>query len=91
MSEYRARLGIGMVTAATPTPAQSTSTNLGYINLGLPSQLTIDDENDMSWPEVSLEGLSVDEEFRTYNSTKRTAINQDLLSYWEVSCSYFHM
>lgn len=71
---------------STPTPAQSTTlTSLGYANLGLPSQLTVDEENDMNWPEISLEGQSVDEEFKSYNSSKRTAIDQDLLSYWEVS------
>ena len=89
MSKFRARLGIGMVSnIPTPTPAQSMTlsmTSLGYANLGFPSQLTVNEENDMNWPELSLEGQSVDEEFKAYNSSKQTAIDQDLLSYWEVS------
>lgn len=91
MSKFRTRLGIGMVSAIpTPTPAQSTTlTSLGYANLGLPSELIIDDENDMNWPEPSLEGQSLDKEFTSYNYSKWTRIDQYLLSYWEVSLPLF--
>jgi hypothetical protein len=84
MSEFRERRGI-VSAVPTPTPQRTSQTSLGYANLGLPSQLTVDEDNDMNWPEVSLEGQSVDEEYKSYNQSKRTAIDQDLLSYWEVS------
>jgi hypothetical protein len=88
MSKFRTRLGIGMV-SAIPTPTSATPTSLGYVNLGLPSQLIIDDENNMNWPEPSLEGQLVDKEFTSYNCSKWTRIDQDLLSYWEVSLPLF--
>ena len=40
--------------------------SLGYANLGLPSRLNVDDENDMNWLEASMEGQSVEEEFNSY-------------------------
>jgi hypothetical protein len=75
--------------SAIPTAQSVTPTSVGYANLGLPSQLIIDDENNMNWPEASLEGQSVDEEFTSYDCSKWTGINQDLLSYWEVSLPLF--
>jgi len=65
--------------------------SLGYANLGLPSRLNVDDENDMNWLEASMEGQSVEEEFNSYDHSKRTSIDQDLLSYWGVSGLLSHV
>ena len=65
--------------------------SLGYANLGLPSRLNVDDENDMNWHETSVEGQSVEEEFTSYDHSKRTSIDQDLLSYWGVSGLLSHV
>lgn len=89
MVEYRRRLSIDTV---IPTPAPSATvvpTALGYVNLGLPSELNVDDEDDMSWPEPSMEGQSIDEEYSSYNSTHRSKMDVDLLSYWEVRLPSF--
>ena len=65
--------------------------SLGYANLGLPSRLNVDDENDMNWLEASMEGQSVEEKFNSYDHSKRTSIDQDLLSYWGVSGLLSHV
>jgi hypothetical protein len=65
--------------------------SLGYVNLGLPSRLNVDDENDMNWVEASGEGQSVVEEFNSYDHSKRTPMDQDLLSYWGVSGLLLHV
>lgn len=93
MAEYRLRHAIGVVTPAInttssprPVAAGSSMTNLGYANLGLPSRLNVEDEDDMNWFEASVEGQSVDEEFAAYDHSKpRAPIDQDLLVYWGVS------
>ena len=97
MAEYRLRHAVGPVVAPTDTSSQAQTspvtgtgsgpsmTSLGYVNLGLPSRLNVDDENDMNWFETSIEGQSVDEEFAAYDHSKRAPIDQDLLVYWGVS------
>src|ERR1700688_2152828 len=83
MVEYRKRHGIGMVVPSAP--ATTSRTALGYVNLGLPSELSIDDDDSMNWPEVSMEGQSIDKEYNSYNHTARSKMDVDLLLYWEVS------
>jgi hypothetical protein len=91
MAVYRVRHAIGIAaptagSPGSPAPAAGPSlTSLGYANLGLPSRLNVDDENEMNWLEASVEGQSVEEEFNTYDRSKRTHMDQDLLSYWGVS------
>jgi hypothetical protein len=58
-------------------------TELGYMHYGLPLCLNVDN-NEMNWPEVSVEGRSIDEDFDSYNHSKYTSVDQDLLSHWEV-------
>lgn len=88
MADYRLRHAIGVVQPTTTPVAAGSSmiqTSLGYVNLGLPSRLNVDNEDDMNWPDVSVEGQSVDAEFTAYDRSKRAPIDQDLLSYWGVS------
>jgi hypothetical protein len=87
MADYRLRHAIGVVqpTPVTSVTTGSSMTSLGYVNLGLPSRLNVDDEDDMNWLEASVEGQSVDEEFTAYDHSKQAPIDQDLLSYWGVS------
>lgn len=86
MADYRSRHGIGIVDpTSSPVTAGTSMTSLGYANLGLPSRLNVDDEGDMNWPEASVEGQSVEEEFTSYDHSKRAPIDQDLLVYWGVS------
>jgi hypothetical protein len=91
MAVYRVRHAIGIAAPTTgspgsPAPAADPSlTSLGYANLGLPSQLNVDDEDEMNWPEASVEGQSIEEEFNTYDHSMWTHMDQDLLSYWGVS------
>jgi hypothetical protein len=63
-------------------------TELGYMNYGLPLHLNVDND-DMNWPKVSVERQSIDEEFDSYDHSKYTSLDQDLLLHWEVSSPHF--
>jgi hypothetical protein len=97
MAVYRVRHAIGIAALTTgspgsPAPAADPSlTSLKYANLGLPSQLNINDEDEMNWLEASMEGQSVEEEFNTYDCSMQTHMDQDLLSYWGVSGLLSHV
>jgi hypothetical protein len=85
MTEYRLKHSIGVAPASSsPVAGGSSMTSLGYVNLGLPSRLNVE-ETDMNWDEASVEGQSVSEEFSAYDLSKRAPIDQDLLVYWGVS------
>jgi hypothetical protein len=88
MAAYRVRHAIGVTTLTTSSHALTvgpSKTSLGYTNLGLLSWLNIDVDDEMNWPEASVEGQSIEEEFTTYDNSKQAPINQDLFAYWGVS------
>jgi hypothetical protein len=61
-------------------------TAIGYINLGLPSEYNVDDD-DMLWPSGESGGQTVEEEYRSYAFGARAEgefLGVDLLKFWEV-------
>jgi hypothetical protein len=72
--------------SAAPARAISprTKTSLGYVNLGLPSHLTLDDDNELNWADNSLDTQSVDQEYSTYAFGTLAKLDTDILKFWEV-------
>jgi hypothetical protein len=71
--------------AVLPTPPPK-KTRLGYVNLGLPSNfnLTDDNLNELGWGETSFNTQSVDEEYHSYGFGVLTKLDVDILKFWEV-------
>ena len=69
-------------------PAQAigphTKTLLGYVNLSLPSHLTLDDDNELNWADNSLDTQSVDQEYSAYAFGTLAKLDIDILKFWEV-------
>src|SRR5271168_1627318 len=63
MEKYRRKLNEQSAMPA-PAVAPGTKTSLGYVNLGLPSRLTLDDDDELNWADNSLDP-SVDQEYCT--------------------------
>ena len=87
MEMYRTKLGLLAAASAGSSTQAHTSvapkTNLGYINLGLPSHLNIED-NSLNWADTSMEHCSVMNEYSTYAFGVRLKIDVNLLKFWEV-------
>jgi hypothetical protein len=61
-----------------------TKTSLRYVNLGLPSHLTLDDDNELNWADNSIDTQSVDQEYSAYAFGTLAKLDIDLLKFWEV-------
>jgi hypothetical protein len=92
MEEYRKKLNEQCTTDVMPAQAIAppAKTTLGYVNLGLPSRLTLDsdDENGLNWAQAN-SGLdtdtqSVDQEYSAYAFGALTKLDVDILKFWEV-------
>lgn len=87
METYRTKLGPPAAASAGSSAQACASvapkTNLGYINLGLPSHLNIDD-NSLNWADTSMEDCSVKDEYSAYAFGVRSKIDVNLLKFWEV-------
>lgn len=68
----------------TPTPPSKEKTALGYVNLGLPSNLNLTDDNELDWAETSFDTQSVEEEYRSYGFGVLTKLDVNILKFWEV-------
>ena len=83
MEKYRRKLN-----EQNAAPAQAiaprTKTSLGYVNLGLPSHLTLDDDNELNWADRSVDTQSVDQEYSAYAFGTLAKLDTDLLKFWEV-------
>jgi hypothetical protein len=83
MEKYRRKLN-----EQSAVPAQAigprTKTSLGYVNLGLPSHLTLDNDNELNWADNSLDTQSVDQEYSTYAFGTLAKLDIDILKFWEV-------
>jgi hypothetical protein len=95
MEEYRIKLKeqdttetqVHAATGITPPgPGLPGKTSLGYINLGLPSRLTLDDDDEgLNWAtNSSLDTQSVDQEYSAYAFGTLAKIDVDILQFWEV-------
>ena len=83
MEKYRRKLN---EQSAMPAPAVAprTKTSLGYVNLGLPSRLTLDDDDELNWADNSLDPQSVDQEYSAYAFGALAKLDTDILKFWEV-------
>jgi hypothetical protein len=79
MEKYKAKLG---PSNGTPDESGASRTSLGYVNLGLPAHLNIDD--DMNWADTSMEDRSVRDEYHAYSFGMRSKMDINLLKFWEV-------
>lgn len=84
MEKYRRKLN-----EQSAAPAQAIAprakTSLGYVNLGLPSHLTLDDDNELNWADsTSVDTQSVDQEYSAYTFGTLAKLDTDLLKFWEV-------
>ena len=83
MEKYRRKLN-----EHNAMPAQAisphTKTLLRYVNLGLPSHLTLDDDNKLNWTDNSLDTQSVDQEYSAYAFGTLAKLDTDILKFWEV-------
>jgi hypothetical protein len=99
MEQYRLKLNMNNnsipVSAVLPTLPKKTT--LGYVNLGLPSNFNLTDDNELGWGETSLDTQSVDEEYHSYGYGVLTKLDVDILKFWEVcvqiifNCSVFRI
>jgi hypothetical protein len=80
MTTYRKKLSNSDVVPVATTG----KTFLGYVNLGLPSNLNLDDDG-MNWAESSSATQSVDQEYTAYGFGAPTKLDVDILKFWEVS------
>ena len=87
MEKYRLKLntndGVPHSTVL-PTPPPKEKTSLGYVNLGLPSNLNLTDDDELGWAETSFDTQSVDEEYRCYSFGALTRLDVNILKFWEV-------
>ena len=83
METYRTRLGPPDVAGPSSRTLVAPKTNLGYINLGLPSHLNVDDDS-LNWADTSMEHRSALDEYRAYGFGVRSRIDVNLLKFWEV-------
>jgi len=82
MEKYRRKLNEqGATPAQAITPR--TKTSLGYVNLGLPLHLTLDN-NELNWADNSLDTQSVDQEYSAYAFGTLAKLDTDILKFWEV-------
>jgi hypothetical protein len=73
----------------TPSPLPPKKTALGYVNLGLPSNLNLTDDNELGWAETSFDAQSVDQEYHSYSFGVLTKLDVNILKFWEVGSNYF--
>lgn len=85
MQKYRVRMGL--TTPANPEQSvKKTKTQIGYVNLGLPSRFNVADE--LNWAGSRTQASSIDEEYRKYVTGTLTEMDINLVKYWEV-CEFF--
>jgi hypothetical protein len=87
MEQYRDRAKLNnnnSVPNVLSSPAPKGKTALGYVNLGLPSNLNLGDDNELNWAEKSFDTQSIDEEYRSYGFGVLTRLDVDILKFWEV-------
>jgi hypothetical protein len=70
---------------------------LGYVNLSLPLNLNLTNDDELGWAETSFDTQSVDEEYHSYSFGMLTKLNVNILKFWEVhvqiifNCSVFRL
>jgi hypothetical protein len=85
MEKYRRKLNEQSATPARlEAIAPHAKTSLGYVNLGLPSHLTLDDDNELNWADNNVDTQSVDQEYSAYTFGTLAKLDTDLLKFWEV-------
>lgn len=86
MEKYRLKLnGNDSVPNIPNLPSRAKDkTALGYVNLGLPSNLNLTDDNELDWAETSFDTQSVEEEYRSYGFGVLTKLDVNILKFWEV-------
>jgi hypothetical protein len=67
-----------------PTPPPKEKTVLGYVNLGLPSNLDLTDDNELGWAETSFDTQSMDEEYHSHSFGMLMKLDVNILKFWEV-------
>src|ERR1700728_1819828 len=87
MEQYRLKKNIPNV-RATSQAAPKGKTSLGYVNLGLPANLNLTEEDELNWVETSFETQTVDAEYSAYGFGVLTKLDVNILKYWEVSKSF---
>jgi hypothetical protein len=87
MEQYRLKKNIPNV-RATPQAAPKKKTSLGYVNLSLPSNLNLTEEDELNWAETSFETQTVDAEYSAYSFGVLTKLDVNILKFWEVSKSF---
>jgi hypothetical protein len=83
MEKYHKKLNEQSVMPAQAI-APCTKTLLRYVNLGLPSHLTLNNDNELNWADNSLDTQSVDQEYSTYAYGTLAKLDTDILKFWEV-------
>ena len=79
----------------TPLPKEKTA--LGYVNLSLPLNLNLTNNNELGWAETSFNAQSMDEEYDSYSFGVLMKLDVNILKFWEVSvqiifdCSVFRL
>ena len=58
----------------------TSKTMLGYVNLGLPSHLNINDDS-LNWADMSMDQQSVHEEYHTYSFGAHMKMDVNLLKF----------
>lgn len=89
MEQYRDRLKSNTNNSVPTVDVSSTHapkerTTLGYVNLGLPSNLNLIDDDELDWASTSSDRQSVDEEYHSYGYGVLTKLDVDILKFWEV-------
>lgn len=74
--------------AGATGPAPKEKTVLGYVNLGLPSNLNLTDDNELDWAETSFDTQSVDQEYHSYAYGVLTKLDANILKFWEVRLNH---
>ena len=89
MEKYRLKLNKNagsnvpdVLSKSTPAPKEKTA--LGYVNLGLPSNLNLTDDNELDWVETSFDTQSVEQEYHSYGYGVLTKLDVNMLKFWEV-------
>ena len=89
MVKYRGKNSTTRTQPPSPSRIASKKTSLGYVNIGLPSQYNVDDDDDdgLDWSIGGSGVRTVEEEFRLYafgTLTDFEVLDTDLLKFWEV-------
>jgi hypothetical protein len=93
MRKYRARNSATCPRPASRSRIASKKTTLGYVNIGLPSQYSVDDDDDLNWSTRGSGIRTVEEEYRLYAFGALSdfdTLDTDLLKFWEVRHQLLH-